>query len=86
MDKILQLRKKLDVIDDQILGALGERAKICREIGCLKKDKGLQVRDATRESQVYQRVKVRAVEFGLDSQQLEAVYREIVNMCSAVQE
>ena len=86
MDKIVQLRKKVDAIDDQILEALGKRVKICREIGCLKKDKVLQVRDATRESQVYQRVKAWAVEFGLDSQQLEAVYREIVNMCSAVQE
>jgi chorismate mutase len=86
MDKIVQLRKKVDAIDDQILGALIERTKICQEIGCLKKEKGLQVRDAKRESLVYQRVKARAVEFGLSSQQLEAVYREIVNMCSAVQE
>ncbi len=86
MDKIVQLRKEVDAIDEQILGALGERAKICREIGCLKKKERLQVRDSTRENQVYKHVKARAVEFGLDSQQLEAVYREIVNMCSAVQE
>ena len=81
-----QLRKKVDSVDDQILKALCERAKICKAIGEVKKTQGVQVRDVSRENQVYQRVKAKAVEFNLDPQQVEAVYREIVNMCSAVQE
>ena len=86
MDQIPTLRKKVDELDLQILCLLGERAQVCRNIGLIKKQQGMQVRDASRENQVYQRVKEKAVEFHLDPTQLEAVYREIVNMCSAVQE
>jgi len=85
-DDILQLRKKVDEIDEQILNALNERTKICRAIGLIKKKKGLKIRDTARENEVYARVKEKAVQLHLDPVQVEAVYREIVNMCSAVQE
>ena len=86
MDEIQQLRKKVDEVDEQILNALNERVKICRAIGLVKKKEGMQIRDASRENEIYKRVKVKAVEFHLDPLQVEAVYREIVNMCSAVEE
>ena len=86
MSEIKQLRKKIDKIDMQILTALGERAKICKAIGSVKKEQGMQVRDTSRENEVYNRMKEKAVEFHLNPLQVEAVYREIVNMCSAVQE
>ena len=86
MDEIQQLRKKIDDIDERILKALIERVKICRKIGQVKKKNGLQIRDGSREDEVYNRVKERAVEFHIDPLQIQAVYHEIVNMCSAVQE
>jgi chorismate mutase len=85
MDDLEQLRKKVDEVDEQIITALCERAKTCKAIGLLKKKNGMPVRDITRENEVYKRVKQKAVEFHLDPVQIEAVYREIVNMCSAVQ-
>jgi chorismate mutase / prephenate dehydratase len=86
MDDIQELRKRVDEIDEQILNALNERAKICRAIGLAKKKQGMQIRDVSRENELYKRVKEKAVQFHLDPLQVEAVYREIVNMCSAVQE
>jgi len=86
MDEIAQKRKRIDEVDDQILSALCERVKLCKAIGAAKKKQGLAVRDSARESEVYRRIKEKSVQFGLDSGQVEAVYREIVNMCSAVQE
>ncbi|MGD0645129.1 MAG: chorismate mutase [Candidatus Bathyarchaeia archaeon] len=85
MDDIQQLRKRVDEVDEQILNALNERAKICITIGLVKKKKKMQIRDASRENELYKRVKEKAVQFHLDPLQVEAVYREIVNMCSAVQ-
>ena len=55
-------------------------------IGLVKKKKGMPIRDVSRENEVFKRVKQKAVEFHLDPLQVEAIYREIVNMCSAVQE
>jgi chorismate mutase len=86
MDKLPQLRKRIDIIDDQILMALAERVEICKSIGTAKKEQGKPVKDNSRENQLYKRIKDKAVVLGLDSGQVEEVYREIVNMCSAVQE
>ena len=86
MDELSQLREKVDAIDEQILNALNERAKVCRAIGSVKKKNGVQIRDVSRENEIYKRVKESAVKFHLDPIQVEALYREIVNICSAVQE
>ncbi|MDD3792685.1 MAG: chorismate mutase [Candidatus Bathyarchaeota archaeon] len=85
MDEIEQLRKKIDEIDDKIISSLCERAKVCREIGEAKKKYGIPIRNLARENEVYQRIKEKAVLLGLDSDEIQAVYREIVNMCSSVQ-
>jgi chorismate mutase len=86
MDEIHQLRKKVDEVDDQILTALCERAKVCKAIGEAKKKQGMPIRDSSRESEVFKRIKEKSAQLGLNAGQVEAVYREIVNMCSAVQE
>jgi chorismate mutase len=86
MDELETFRKQVDQVDEQILKALNERVKICITIGKIKKKKGMPVRDVARENDVYRRVKQKAVELHLDPMQVEAVYREIVNMCSVVQE
>jgi chorismate mutase len=86
MDEIHQLRKKIDEVDDQILLALCERVKVCEAIGIAKKKRGLVVRDELRENEVYRRIREESVKFKLDPVQIERVYREIVNICSAVQE
>ncbi len=86
MDEIQKLRKKVDEVDDQILLALCERVKVCKAIGNAKRKQGVPIRDLYRENEVYKRIKEKSIEFQLDSVQIERVYREIVNMCSAVQE
>ena len=85
MDEIQRLRKKVDEFDELILKALSERAETCKAIGKVKKKQGMPVRDVSREKEIYERVKQKATQFHLDPLQVEAVYREIVNMCSAVQ-
>jgi len=86
MPELKELRLKIDSLDEQILHLLGERARVCREIGATKKERGAPVRDADRENEVYKHIKAKADALGLDSMQVERVYREIVNMCSSVQE
>ncbi len=85
MSDIQELRRQVDEVDDRIFEALCERVKICAAIGVAKRKQGLAVKDSTRENELYERVRQKCIKFGLDSRQVEAVYREIVNMCSAVQ-
>jgi len=86
MEDLKQLRKKIDTLDAQLLELLSERVQVCRSIGATKKAQGLPVQDANREQEVYRQIKEKALQLGLSPVQVEAVYREIVNMCSAVQE
>jgi chorismate mutase len=86
MDELAELREKVDATDDQILRTIAQRVKICRAIGELKKHQGKPVQDLNREVQVIKRARERAELFKLDPDKIERLYREIVNMCSAVQE
>jgi chorismate mutase len=86
MQNIQKLRKRIDEIDEQILRFLGERSEICRSIGLLKKENEIPITDSVRENEVYANIRSKASDFGLDADQVEAIYRQIVNMCSSVQE
>jgi chorismate mutase len=86
MDELAELREKVDATDDQILRTIAQRVKICRAIGELKKQQSKPVQDLNREVQVFKRARERAELFKLDPDKIERLYREIVNICSAVQE
>jgi chorismate mutase len=86
MEDIKQLRKRIDEVDEQILQSLIKRTEICRSIGLVKEKHGIPIQDFPRENDVYAHIRERAVELGLEPSHVEAIYRQIVNMCSAVQD
>jgi chorismate mutase len=86
MQEIAQLRKKIDEVDEQILQSLSERAEICRSIGLVKEKHGVPVQDYPRENDVYAHIREKAAELCLVPSHVEAIYRQIVNMCSVVQD
>jgi chorismate mutase len=86
VENIEQLRKKIDEVDEQILQSLSKRTEICSSIGLVKKKHGIPIQDFPRENDVYERIREKAAELGLNPSYVEAIYRQIVNMCSAVQE
>ena len=86
MQEIKQLRKRIDEVDEQILQSLSERAEICRSIGLVKEKHGIPVQDYPRENDVYANIKEKAAELSLVPSHVEAIYRQIVSMCSAVQD
>jgi chorismate mutase len=86
MENIKQLRKKVDEVDDQILRSLSQRAEICRSIGLVKEKHGIPIQDFPRETDVYAHIKKTAASLGLDPSYVETIYRQIISMCSAVQD
>jgi len=85
VQEIKQLRKKIDKVDEQILQSISERVKICKSIGLVKEKHGIPIQDFPRENYVYTRIGEKATELGLDPSHVEAIYRQIVTMCSAIQ-
>lgn len=86
MEKISPLRKKIDEIDEQILRFLKERIDICENIGVIKREHELPVKDAPRENEQYLRITELASKLGLDPKEVRAVYREIIAMSIHAQE
>lgn len=86
MQRISDLRKKIDTIDEQILLLLKERLEVSKRIGRMKKDHGLPLRDPRREEEVYAKVMKEASQRELDPSEIEALYQKIIAMCLHVQE
>lgn len=85
MEKINQLRKQIDEVDNTILLLLKKRVTVCRAIGLLKKDHNIAVHDSFRENCVFENAKRQSADLDLNSKEVVAIFHQIVNMCSAVQ-
>jgi len=86
MESINRLRKRIDELDEQILLDLSKRVEISKSIGLQKRRQRIPIKDAPRENYVYTHIKKRAAVLGLDAVCIEEIFRQIVNMCTAVQE
>ena len=86
MEKIQSLRKRIDEVDKQILHFLKERMEICKIIGATKREQGIPIRDQQREEEQYSCIMKRALELGLNPNEVKAVYREIIAMSMHAQE
>lgn len=54
--RILDKRKAIDTIDDQLLTLINERLQLVMDVGKIKARDGRQVLDSTRESQIFERL------------------------------
>ena len=78
MDKIQQLRKKIDELDDKLIDLLNERAKVVIAVGNIKKTEKLDFHSPSREREILERLASRNKgPFPQDT--LKAVYREILS-------
>jgi chorismate mutase/prephenate dehydratase len=84
VEKIRKLRRKIDLIDGDILGLLNERAKVTLQIGTLKSRKAKPSFSPYREAQVYQRL-LGANKGPLNNGTIKAIYREIMSGSLALQ-
>ncbi len=76
-ENIDQLRAKIDVIDENILYALGSRVKISRQIGEYKKNNNIAIVQASRWDSLLAKVVERGKEYGLSEKLLTDVFNAI---------
>lgn len=67
-NELADLRKKIDLIDDQILDLLKERVGKVEEIGRLKKQLNLPIRDSGREKEKIRLLEEKARKLNLPHQ------------------
>ncbi len=78
MEKTLDaLRNEIDVIDKELLHILGKRMVIVGQIGKLKKEKNIKLRDEERWQNVLMRIKDIATKQNLSEDLVKKIYEEI---------
>jgi chorismate mutase-like protein len=82
--KLKELRKKIDVINQEILVLLNERAEVVLEIGELKKENSMEVYDPGREKEIENKL-VEINKGPLPDESVIKIFREIISACRALQ-
>ncbi|MCQ5377445.1 MAG: prephenate dehydratase [Candidatus Methanomethylicia archaeon] len=81
--KLDESRSRINKIDEEVVRLLDERAAVCREIGKIKAEQGIQVLDMNREREVLERA-VASV-YSAPPEGIRSIYKEIISMCRNVQ-
>ena len=84
-ENIDQLRAKIDIIDENILYALGSRMKVSRQIGEYKKNSNIAILQTSRWDAVLAKVVEKGEEYGLSEKFLTAVFNAIHDASVEVQ-
>jgi chorismate mutase/prephenate dehydratase len=79
-----ELRQEIDAMDAEIVKLINQRARIAMEIGAVKHASGAPIYSPAREKQVARRVR-EANKGPLPDECIEAVYREIISGCLALE-
>lgn len=70
MERIHELRERIDEIDEKMLKLLDERVAVAKEIGKMKRERGVSITDTDREKVVLDR-----------ADQHREVFEKIIKTC-----
>jgi len=85
MDELDSLREEISKIDDNIALLLSLRLKYAREIGRVKRLKGMAIRDEEREGEVLSKWEALAVKYGIPHQLVNEILSKILQYSRASQ-
>ena len=85
-EEIGPLREEIDRLNMEIVRLLARRVDVALRIGEVKMRHGRPVVDKSREALVYERVRGLAEGIGLNPDDVERVFREIIALCTQVQQ
>jgi len=85
MEKLKELRKKIEEIDDVIVSLIKKRVDLALLISQEKKRGKMSIFDVNRENEVLSRIKNIAVEYGLLDDYIEDIFLLIISMTRNIQ-
>lgn len=74
---IVQLRKQIDELDNQLMELLSKRMRVCREIGQYKKEHNMTVLQTTRYNEILDKRGAQGALCGMDADFVKRVFEEI---------
>lgn len=82
--KLEECRKKIDMIDTEILILLNRRAELAREIGTIKLQAGIPIVDREREADILRKI-ARENEGSIGDKAAARIYGEIIRESRQIQ-
>ena len=79
MPELCDFRRRIDAIDDRILGLLGERFAVIRDVAAFKAPRGLPAVIPERVAEVRERCAVQAQPHGLEPDFIRRLYTLIID-------
>lgn len=80
MDEVNRLRTRIDGIDQEIVRALKDRYENARELGSIKRARGLGFQDPTRERIILEKVERAAAKMGVDPELVRPIFSKIFTL------
>jgi len=78
---LLELRQKIDVIDDQIMGLLAKRFQLMQAVKAAKASTGVVIADPTREASILNKTNAYAF-----AQQIATLYQLLIALSKELQQ
>jgi chorismate mutase len=84
MEALAECRKRIDILDIQILGLLNERTRVVEEIGRIKQTLSLPIYEPKREDQVFHNVTTHN-QGPLSPEAVKRVFERIIDEMRSIQ-
>jgi chorismate mutase len=84
MEALAECRKRIDILDIQILGLLNERTRVVEEIGRIKQTLSLPIYEPKREDQVFHNVTTQN-QGPLSAEAVKRVFERIIDEMRNIQ-
>jgi chorismate mutase len=85
-EEIKPYRDTIDKLNNDIILLIAERQQAALAIGDIKKKYGKPIVDKSRENEILDRIKDKALKLGLNPEALERVIQEIIKLCVEAEE
>ena len=83
-NRLTEIRKDIDRLDDELLGLLIKRLKLGKEIGEVKREIGKVVADEAREKQIFQRL-IKNAGSKMDEKDIIEIFSKILGISRKTQ-
>ena len=84
-EKLTEIRKKIDEIDNKILKLIAERNSLAKDVAEVKNQLGIPINDPDREKYIYDRIRKLCKEHNVDENVGKSIFKILIEHNKALQ-